>query len=123
VHGALVSQTLRDNVLTPGRAIPLDAYVAAVESAEAFRRWLDDEVFSEVDVLLAPSAAGEAPEGLGSTGSARFNGIWTLAGTPCVTLPAGTGPRGLPLGVQLIGPRRRDRALLDAAAWAEARLG
>jgi Asp-tRNA(Asn)/Glu-tRNA(Gln) amidotransferase A subunit family amidase len=123
VHGALVSQTLRDNVLTPGRAIPLDAYVAAVESAEAFRRWLDDEVFGEVDVLLAPSAAGEAPEGLGSTGSARFNGIWTLAGTPCVTLPAGTGPRGLPLGVQLIGARRRDRALLDAAAWAEARLG
>jgi Asp-tRNA(Asn)/Glu-tRNA(Gln) amidotransferase A subunit family amidase len=34
-------------------------------------------------------------------------------------LPAGTGPKGLPLGVQLIGPRFRDEALLDAAAWVE----
>jgi Asp-tRNA(Asn)/Glu-tRNA(Gln) amidotransferase A subunit family amidase len=45
-----------------------------------------------------------------------------LAWTPCVTLPAGTGRKGLPLGVQLIGPRFRDEALLDAAAWVEARL-
>jgi Asp-tRNA(Asn)/Glu-tRNA(Gln) amidotransferase A subunit family amidase len=123
VHGAWVSQVLRDTVLTPGRAIGLDAYSAAIEKAEAFRRWLDDEVFSRFDVVLAPSAAGEAPSGLGSTGSARFNGLWTLAGTPCLTLPAGTGPSGLPLGVQLVGPRRRDRTLLDAAAWVEARLG
>jgi Asp-tRNA(Asn)/Glu-tRNA(Gln) amidotransferase A subunit family amidase len=122
-RGPQVSQVLRDTVLTPGRAIGLDAYSAAIEKAEAFRRWLDDELFSRFDVLLAPSAVGEAPEGLGSTGSARFNGLWTLAGTPCVTLPAATGPKGLPLGVQLVGPRRRDRALFDAAAWVEARLG
>jgi amidase len=37
-------------------------------------------------------------------------------------LPAGTGRKGLPLGIQLIGPRFRDEALLDAAAWVEARL-
>jgi len=73
-------------------------------------------------VLLTPSAAGEAPEGLGSTGDPSFNAIWTLAWTPSVTLPAGPGPRGLPLGIQLVGPRFRDEALLDAAAWVEARL-
>jgi Asp-tRNA(Asn)/Glu-tRNA(Gln) amidotransferase A subunit family amidase len=39
-----------------------------------------------------------------------------------VTLPAGTGRKGLPLGIQLIGQRFRDEALLDAAAWVEARL-
>ena len=57
-----------------------------------------------------------------STGDARFNAIWTLAWTPCLTLPAGNGRKGLPLGVQLVGPRFGDEALLDAAAWVEARL-
>jgi amidase len=120
-YHAQVSQVLRDTVLTPGRELPLPAYVEAIETAEAFRRHLDD-IFSDVDLLLAPSAVGEAPEGLGSTGDASFNAIWTLAWTPCVTLPAGTGPKGLPLGVQLIGPRFRDEAMLDGAAWVEPRL-
>jgi Asp-tRNA(Asn)/Glu-tRNA(Gln) amidotransferase A subunit family amidase len=39
-----------------------------------------------------------------------------------VTLPAGNGHKGLPLGIQLVGPRFRDEALLDVAAWVEARL-
>jgi Asp-tRNA(Asn)/Glu-tRNA(Gln) amidotransferase A subunit family amidase len=121
VHGDKLSAALRDGLLTPGRALPLAAYVEAIEAAEAFRRSLDD-LFGEFDVLLAPSAVGEAPEGLGSTGDARFNAIWTLAWTPCLTLPAGAGRKGLPLGIQLIGPRFRDEALLDAAAWVEARL-
>jgi Asp-tRNA(Asn)/Glu-tRNA(Gln) amidotransferase A subunit family amidase len=121
VHGDKLSAALRDGLLTPGRALPLSAYIEAIETAEGFRRNLDD-LFGEFDVLLAPSAAGEAPEGLGSTGDARFNAIWTLAWTPCVTLPAGTGRKGLPLGVQLIGPRFDDEALLDAAAWVETKL-
>ena len=121
VHGDQLSAALRDGLLTPGRALPLSAYIEAIETAEAFRRNLDD-LFGEFDVLLAPSAIGEAPQGLGSTGDARFNAIWTLAWTPCVTLPAGTGPKGLPLGIQLIGPRFRDEALLAAAAWVEPRL-
>ena len=120
-HHDQVSQVLRDTVLTPGRELPLAAYVEAIETAEAFRRHMDD-IFSDVDVLLTPSAAGEAPEGLGSTGDPSFNSIWTLAWTPCVTLPAGTGPRGLPLGIQLVGPRFRDEALFAAAAWVASRL-
>ena len=120
-HHDQVSQVLRDTVLTPGRELPLAAYVEAIETAEAFRRHLDD-LFGEVDMLLAPSAVGEAPEGLGSTGDPSFNSIWTLAWTPSVTLPAGPGPRGLPLGIQLVGPRFHDEALLDAAAWVAARL-
>ena len=122
MHGDKLSPALRDGLLAPGRALPLAAYIETIETAEAFRGYLDD-VFTEFDVLLTPSAAGEAPEGLGSTGDARFNAIWTLAWTPCVTLPAGTGRKGLPLGVQLVGPRFRDEALLDAAAWVECRLG
>jgi Asp-tRNA(Asn)/Glu-tRNA(Gln) amidotransferase A subunit family amidase len=121
VHGDKLSGALREGLLTPGRALPLSAYIKAIETAEVFRRNLDD-LFGEFDVLLAPSAVGEAPEGLGSTGDARFNAIWTLAWAPCVTLPAGSGRKGLPLGIQLIGPRFGDEALLDAAAWVEARL-
>jgi amidase len=120
-HTELVSQVLRDTVLTPGRELPLAAYVEAIETAEAFRRHIDD-IFAEVDVLLTPSAAGEAPRGLGSTGDPSFNGIWTLAWTPCLTLPSGNGPNGLPLGIQLVGPRCGDEALFDAAAWVEAHL-
>jgi len=120
-HYDRVSPVLRETLLAPGRALPLAAYVEAVEAAEAFRAYLDG-VFGEFDLLLTPSAAGEAPEGLASTGDPRFNAIWTLAWTPCVTLPAGSGPRGLPLGVQLVGARFRDEALLDTAAWVEARL-
>ena len=104
MHGDKLSPALRDGLLKPGRALPLSAYLEAIEAAEALRGHLDD-VFAEFDVLLTPSAAGEAPEGLGSTGDARFNAIWTLAWTPCLTLPAGTGRKGLPLGVQLVGPR------------------
>ena len=117
----LVSKVLLDTVLDPGRALPHADYVEALEAGEAFRAHLDD-IFGDIDVLLTPSAAGEAPEGLGSTGNPAFNSIWTLAWTPCVTLPAGTGPKGLPLGVQLVGQRFADERLLDAAAWVEARL-
>jgi Asp-tRNA(Asn)/Glu-tRNA(Gln) amidotransferase A subunit family amidase len=122
VHGDKLSAALRDGLLTPGRTMPLSDYVEAIEVAEAFRDRLDD-LFGEFDVLLAPSAVGEAPAGLHSTGDARFNAIWTLAWTPCVTLPAGAGRNGLPLGIQLVGARFGDEALLDAAAWVEARLG
>jgi Asp-tRNA(Asn)/Glu-tRNA(Gln) amidotransferase A subunit family amidase len=121
-HGDKLSAALRDGLLRPGREMPLSAYVEAIETAERFRRYLDD-VFAEFDMLLTPSAGGEAPVGLGSTGDARFNAIWTLAWAPCVTLPAGTGRNGLPLGIQLVGPRFADEKLLAAAAWVEARLG
>jgi amidase len=121
-HHDLVSQVLRDTVLTPGRELPLADYVEAIETAELFRAHVDD-IFADVDVLLTPSAAGEAPEGFDSTGDPSFNSIWTLAWTPCLTLPAGNGPKGLPLGIQLVGPRFSDEALFDAATWVEARLG
>jgi amidase len=116
-----VSPALREGALARGRALPLAAYQEALETAEAFRRFLDD-AFATMDGILAPSAPGEAPAGLEWTGDPRFNAVWTLAWTPCITLPAGRGPGGLPLGIQVIGRRNRDTALLDTAAWVEARL-
>jgi amidase len=120
-HRDQVSQVLLDTVLDPGSKLAVADYIEALETAEAFRAHLDD-LFADVDVLLTPSAAGEAPVGFGSTGDPAFNSIWTLGWVPCVTLPAGTGPGGLPLGIQLVGQRFTDERLLDAAAWVEARL-
>jgi amidase len=48
-----------------------------------------------------------------------FNRTWTLLGTPCVHLPTGAGPGGLPVGVQLVGRRGDDARVLAMAAWAE----
>jgi len=46
----------------------------------------------------------------------------TLLGVRCVTLPCGTGPQGLPLGVQLVGAFDADSDLLAWTHWAETRL-
>jgi amidase len=42
----------------------------------------------------------------------------SLAGLPAAGVPAGFGPAGLPMGLQLIGRPRGDRALLELVeAW------
>jgi Asp-tRNA(Asn)/Glu-tRNA(Gln) amidotransferase A subunit family amidase len=80
------------------------------------------QVWERFDFLLAPSAKGEAPAGLGHTGDPIFNRFWTLLGTPCIALPFNTGPFGLPLSVQLVGPLRDDDRLIAWARWVEERL-
>jgi len=80
------------------------------------------QVWERFDVLLAPAARGEAPAGLGYTGDPIFNRFWTLLGPPCIALPFNTGPFGLPLSVQLIGPHRGDDQLIAWARWIEQKL-
>jgi len=69
------------------------------------------------DAVLTPSAPGEAPEGLDFTGLPTFNTLWTVLHTPCITVPAGTGPKGLPLGAQIVTPRGQDAAALLWGEW------
>ena len=78
-----------------------------------------DMLLGTVDLLITPSAPGEAPVGLASTGSSVFNRMWTLLGLPCLTLPVGHGPHDLPVGVQLICPSRQEKKLISAARWIE----
>jgi amidase len=112
----VLSKQLRD-----GRAISADHYDAARVLAAHCRRQLA-EVFSEVDILITLSAPGEAPEGLDATGNPAFNRIWTLLGVPCISLPGLTGPKGLPIGIQVVGPYLSDPRTLRAAAWVESLL-
>ena len=116
-----MSAEIKDGPMKRGLEVGFERYVAAQRQAVAFRAHVDS-LFDKVDVLLTPSAPGEAPEGFGFTGDPVFNSIWTLAHTPCVTLPAGTGSKGLPLGVQLVGLRHADDRLLSTAAWVAAHL-
>jgi Asp-tRNA(Asn)/Glu-tRNA(Gln) amidotransferase A subunit family amidase len=76
-----------------------------------------------LDVLLTPAAPGEAPHGLEWTGDPAFNFIWTSLRVPCVTVPAGTGPNGLPLGIQIVGREGDDRAVLAWAQWVAGAIG
>lgn len=88
----------------------------------ADRAGLLDALIGDADVLITLSAPGEAPAGLGATGDPVFNKVWTLLQGPAVTVPAGVGPNGLPLGVQVIGRLGRDAETLAAAAVLEAAL-
>jgi Asp-tRNA(Asn)/Glu-tRNA(Gln) amidotransferase A subunit family amidase len=119
-HGTQLSAALREKI-DEGRGLTLDAHHAARRYAERCRAGFADAM-AGCDVLLTPSAPGEALRGLDSTGDPIFNGLWTLLYVPCVTLPGFQGPNGLPVGVQLVAPRFHDRALLDAATWVDRHL-
>src|SRR5437762_1623513 len=76
------------------------------------------ELFAQrYDAILTPAAPGTAPEGLGSTGDPAFCTLWTLCGMPALSVPLMQGVNGLPLGVQLVGPRHGDARLLRTARW------
>jgi Asp-tRNA(Asn)/Glu-tRNA(Gln) amidotransferase A subunit family amidase len=91
-------------------------YEETHEIADRCRARLDD-VYRRHDVLLSPSATGEAPRGLESTGDPVFGLTWTLMHGPAITLPVFTGPNGLPLGAQVTGPRGSDARTLVFAEW------
>ena len=118
-HPEKLSRDLLEGRIREGERITLDDYIAAQRQAEDMRAWCED-MFSQYDAVLTPAAPGEAPEGLSYTGPATFNGLWTLLYTPCVTVPAGAGPGGLPLGVQLVGARYEDEKLLRTAMFVAA---
>jgi len=93
-----------------------DRYVTAQRHAAKCRLMLND-VFRDHDILLVPSASGEAPLGLQSTGDSTFNRIWTALHVPAITVPVFKGQSGLPIGAQLVAPYGEDRKLLIFAEW------
>ncbi|MCW2241547.1 amidase [Azospirillum canadense] len=109
-----LSAKLRE-ILQAGAATASEDYDVARRLAADCRAQFAD-VLGDLDVLLTPSAPGEAPEGLEATGDPVFNRVWTLLGVPCLNVPALTGPSGLPVGVQVVGRARDDRRTLAAAA-------
>jgi len=76
-----------------------------------------NQFFHDYDAILTPSANGEAPRGLDSTGDPVFSTIWTFCGMPSITLPLLQGKNGLPVGVQLVSSLYDDERLFRNAMW------
>jgi amidase len=105
-------------LIESGRATSTQDYVAALQLGRACAAAIES-LFGSVDVVLAPSAPGEAPKGLSSTGDPVFNRPWQLLGCPVINLPCGHGEAGLPLGMSVIGRPGDDARTFAAAAWIE----
>jgi Asp-tRNA(Asn)/Glu-tRNA(Gln) amidotransferase A subunit family amidase len=113
-HAEQLSQQLR-GLIKQGAAISYEQYNADLIVAEQARMSIDQLLSQEIDVIIAPSAIGEAPHGHTHTGDPIYCRVWTLMGLPCITLPLFKGPNGMPVGVQLVARRGRDRLLLSVA--------
>ena len=87
--------------------------------------------FAHHPLLVCPvSAEPPFPQGLDAEGQAQYDRVFAaqkvlfaapLLGLPAVSVPTGLSSGGLPLGVQIIGPRWREDLVLDAAEAVEAR--
>lgn len=109
-----LSESLRGQI-ERGRKITAVAYNDAISKVDLLNYGLTD-LYRDFDAILTLPVTGEAPVG-DATGSPVFCTIWTLCGTPAVTVPVMTGSNGLPIGAQLVGALGDDARLLRTAAW------
>ena len=117
---AKLSANLRE-MIERGLDVRAVAYNDAVGRIPLLRGLLG-QPFERCDAILTPAAVGEAPLGLESTGDPCFCTLWTLCGMPAITLPLLRGTNGMPIGVQLVGPKGDDARLLRTARWLEGRV-
>lgn len=109
-------------MLERGARISPAEYDEARRGANQARREAKD-LFRDVDAILTYAAPGAAPKlDLGTTGDARYNRLWTLLGTPCISVPGLSGIDDAPVGIQVVAPFGRDARALAAAAFVEAAL-
>ena len=111
-----LSEALRGQI-ERGRRVRAVDYNKALDKVPALNSGLNELFELRYEAILTPAATGTAPRGLESTGSPAFCTLWTLCGLPAITLPLMQGADGLPLGVQLVGPRGGDARLLRTARW------
>lgn len=115
-HGRDRLSAILREMLERGQKVLAVDYHRAVDRRAALSGFLHG-TFEWYDAILTPATTGEAPLGLESTGSPIFCTIWTLCGMPAVSLPLMQGTHGMPIGVQLVGPKGGDARLLRTARW------
>jgi amidase len=115
-----ISKVLGDRIKL-GMASEHEDYVAALRLLERCRARIE-ELFDGMDAVIAPCVRGEAPAGLGHTGDPALQQLWTAVHVPAVSLPTHRGPKGLPVGIQLVARRYEDERLFACARWVLERL-
>ena len=114
-HPGLLAQ------LETGAAIPASAYVHAQQLRRRIRAEVEP-LLRGIDALVLPSTSEVAPD-RSTIGPRTFQTPWTVLGWPAISLPAGLGDEGLPVGIQLVGAPFAEAKLLRAARWVERTLG
>ena len=105
----------------PGRDSP--GYRALL-TKRATTRSLTDKVIADgrLDALLYPSALGRPPV-IGAENIASNCRLSAITGLPALAIPAGFTDRGLPIGIELLGPAFSEPRLLALAySWEQAAL-
>jgi aspartyl-tRNA(Asn)/glutamyl-tRNA(Gln) amidotransferase subunit A len=104
-----------------------DAYYMKAQKARTLLIEEFNKTFESYDALVgpvAPTPAFKLGENTADPVKMYLADIMTvpasLAGMPAISVPAGTTEAGLPVGVQLIGPRKSDATLLALARQGEA---
>ena len=130
-HPDKIGPNVRDNVIE-GRSYGADDFAAAfTEQTAYYLRW--QSWFRDWDVILSP-AVTVSPRDWHELYPAEIDGVatqsyyhWlalayasTLAGHPSITIPCGLDANGMPFGLQIVGRRHADRAVLAVAAEIEA---
>lgn len=127
-------ETLKDNVIF-GKSMTMDDIVDAQRNRTSIYNTMV-EFFETFDVLAMPSVGclphPQTEEWVSEIGGQtltgymdwlRFAFLATTTGLPAISVPAGLGPRGLPVGLQLVGKPRGEAALLAAARAVEVAVG
>ena len=104
-------------------------YDAYYRKAQRVRRLIQGDFFQafrNVDCLLmptTPTTAFGSGEKIDDPLAMYLSDIYTvsanLAGIPAISVPCGTDARGLPIGVQVLGPQFGESLLLNVAGYLE----
>jgi aspartyl-tRNA(Asn)/glutamyl-tRNA(Gln) amidotransferase subunit A len=114
----LLTRAVRE-MAAPALARSAVDYLEARAAWQAFGDRLE-AALRRVDVLVTPARAFTAPRQsedgkiLDSLPKEGFRAIFNLAGVPAMSVPCGFDRDGLPVGVQIIGPREREDLVLAA---------
>ncbi len=103
-----------------------ESFGAAARERSELNSWCG-AVFERFDLLLTPTVPYDPPPARGPfpthtegreqppAGVAAFTIPFNMSGHPAATVRAGLSDAGLPVGLQIVGPRHRDDLVLQAA--------
>lgn len=124
------------NLVRQSSKFDLESYLDATKARAAYAIEIH-RFFEGFDILLVPTvpvlpfdAELEAPAGMRSnsdilpwTGWTPFTYPFNITGNPAASIPAGLSSTGLPVGLQVIGPRHSDASVLAFCRELEEKAG